>query len=183
VLEADLEAVAAGETFQLDQQLEVAASPGREGAERPIVGVKAGGERDCAQGHGVADELAGPGDPSGPPEGDRGMDLPTRAGKVAIDQEAAGTKRRELDAPAFRAPGQVQGELGGRGALSGAARVEPDVSPDSLPEIAPWRADGHERIPSPPEDLDPVLNRVGEDGENEQRDGGQRHSRAMVRER
>src|SRR5262249_3866558 len=130
------------------------------------------GEGERAKSHGVADELTGPGDPRRPAEGDRGVDQPTRAGEITIDQQAAGTQRRELDGPAFRVPHQMKGELGRRCAFRGAARLELDVSLDPLPAVASPRAGSPERVPSLPEDLDPVLDRLGEDGEDEQRDGG-----------
>ena len=172
MLEAEVERAEPGKAVKLDQQLEVTAATGREGPKSPVVGVVAGGEGDRAKGDGVADELSGPGDPRRPPESDRGVDQPTRAGEIAIDQQAARAKRRELDAPAFCAACQVEGELGGRGALCRAADLELDVSPDPLPEVAPARAGRPERIPALAEDLDPVLDRLGEDGQDEQRDGG-----------
>ena len=136
MLEAKVERVEPGEAVELDQQLEVTAATGREGPKGPVVGVVAVGEGDRAKGDGVADELSGPGDLRGPPEGYRGVDQPTRAGEIAIDQQAARAKRRELDAPAFRATCQVEGELGRRGALCRAADLELDVPPDPLPENA-----------------------------------------------
>jgi hypothetical protein len=172
VLEAELERLTAGEAVELDDQLEVPAPPCRKRSERPIIGVEARGERDGTQARGVAEELAGPGDSRRPREGDRCVDQPTRTGEIGVDQQAAGAERRELDGPGLRATRHVEREIGGRCSLRGAADLEPDVAPDPFPEIAAARAGGPEGIPSPTEHLDPMLDRLGEDGEDEQRDDG-----------
>ena len=111
MLEAKVERVAVGQTIELDEQLEVPAASGRERPEGLIVGVKAGGEGDRAKADAVADELTGPSDPRRPPEGDRSVDQPARAGEITIDQQAARAERRELDGPAFCVPHQVEGEF------------------------------------------------------------------------
>jgi hypothetical protein len=100
------------------------------------------------------------------------VDQPTRAREIAIDEHSARPEPGELDGPAFRSPDQVEHQCGGRGTVGRPAGVELDVSADSLPEVAAACADGPERIPSPAEDLDPVLDRLGEDGEDEQRGDG-----------
>jgi len=172
VLEAEVQRLAAGEPIELDDQLEVPAPPGRKRPEGPVIGVEACGERDGTQARGVGEELASPGDARRSPEGDRRVDQPSRAREIGIDQKAAGAERRELDGPGLRGPCHVERDVGGGRALRGAAGLEPDIALDSFPEVAPARADGPEGIPSPPEHLDPMLDRLGEDGEDEQRDDG-----------
>ena len=98
------------------------------------------------------------------------MDQPTRAGEIGVDHQAAGPQRRELDGPALRAAHEMQRERGGGGALGGAPGIELDLSADALPEVGAARPGRPERLPTPAEDLDPVLDRLGEDGEDEQRE-------------
>jgi hypothetical protein len=100
------------------------------------------------------------------------VDQPSRAGEIAIDEHPARPELGELDGPAFRSPEQLDDQHGRGGAVGRPTGAELDVSADSLPEVAAPRADGPERVPSPAEDLDPVLDRLGEDGEDEQRDDG-----------
>ena len=66
----------------------------------------------------------------------------------------------------------MQRERGGGGALGGAPGVELDFSTDALPEVSAARSGRPERVPAPAEDLDAVLDRLGEYGEDEQRDRG-----------
>jgi hypothetical protein len=96
------------------------------------------------------------------------VDQPTRAGEIAVDQEAAGPERRELDGPALRASGEVHRERGGGGALGGATGVELGLSAHPLPEVTAPGAGGPERIAAATVDLDPVLDRLGEHGKDEQ---------------
>jgi len=172
MLEADVERASAGQAVDLDQELEIPAPSCRERPEGPVVGVKPGGERDRADAGRVVEHLTGPGDSRRPPEGDRGVDQPTRAREIGVDQEAAGAKRRELDGPALRAAGQVHRERGRGGALGGATCIQLGFSADALPEVAPAGAGDPERVATSAEDLDPVLDGLGEDGKDEQRDGG-----------
>jgi len=97
------------------------------------------------------------------------MNQTSRAGEIGIEEQPRGAIAGELDGPALRAPNPAQDQLGRRGAVGRAARIEPHVSPDPVPEIAPGRAGRQERLPIPAEHLEPVRHRLGEDGEDEQR--------------
>jgi hypothetical protein len=172
VLEPDVEGAFPGQPVDLDQELEVPAPAGGERPEGLVVGVKPGGEGERAEAGRIAEHLTGPDDPRRPPEGDGGVDQPTRAGEIGVDHQTSGPQRRQLDGPALRAAHQMQRERGGGGALGGAPGVELDFSTDALPEVSAARSGRPERAPAPAEDLDAVLDRLGEDGEDEQRDRG-----------
>jgi hypothetical protein len=172
VLEADVEDAAAGQPIDLDQELEVPAPAGGERPEGPVVGVEPGGEGERVEAGRIAEHLTSPDDSRRPPEGDGGVDQPTRAGEIGIDHQAAGPQRRQLDGPALCTAQQLQRERGRGGALGGATGVELDLSADALPEVSAARSGRPERLPAPAEDLDTVLERLGEDGEDEQRDRG-----------
>jgi hypothetical protein len=171
-VESDVEGASAGQAVDLDEELEVSTPPRGERPESPVVGVESGGEREGADAGRVAEHLAGPGHPRRPPEGDRGVDQPTRAGEIGVDEQASGLQRRELDGPALRAAGQLQRERGGRGSLGGATSLEAGLAPDALPEVTAARTGGPEGVPASTDDLDAVLHRLGEDSEDEERDGG-----------
>jgi len=172
VLEANVERGATREAVELDQQFQIPTPSGGERPEGAVVGMKPGGEREDTHGRGVSEELAAPGDTCGPCEGDCGVNQPARAGEIGIELHAPRPEARELHDPGFRVPRQVEGDLGGGRALRVPAGLEADLSTDPLPEVTPARAGGPEGIPSPAEHRDPVLDRLGEDGEDEQRDGG-----------
>jgi hypothetical protein len=183
MVESDVEGAPAGQTVDLHQELEVPAPPGGERPERSVVGVEPGGERERADAGRIAEQLTSPGDPSRPREGDRGVDQPSRAGEIGIDHQAAGLERRELDGPALRPARHLQRQRGGGGALGGATGIELDLSADALPEVTAACAGGPEGVPTSTEDLDPVLHRLGEDGEDEERDGGHGTPLGCARER